>query len=115
MPAAVSQPLSSSARPYEAGWARGRTRRTTWRRSACATFLLVRERLIYRVRCDHGGGQTWVVGLRTNPKKGRCRMTFTYPTHIHQPLNIIFDPVGHVLPKHRFWTLSGFWSRAARG
>ena len=32
MPAAVSQPLSSSARPAEAGRARGRTRRTTWRR-----------------------------------------------------------------------------------
>eukprot|EP00966_Prymnesium_polylepis_P179716 4160940-Prymnesium_polylepis.1 len=32
MPAAVSQPLSSSARPVKAGRARGRTRRTTWRR-----------------------------------------------------------------------------------
>ena len=45
MPAAVSQPLSSSARPAEAGRARGRTRRTTWRRFACATFLLVREKV----------------------------------------------------------------------
>eukprot|EP00966_Prymnesium_polylepis_P079238 1836375-Prymnesium_polylepis.1 len=36
MLAAVSQPLSSSARPAEAGWARGRTRRTTWRRFAGA-------------------------------------------------------------------------------
>ena len=45
MPAAVSQPLSSIARPAEAGWARGRTRRTTWRRFACATFLLVREKV----------------------------------------------------------------------
>ena len=35
MPAPVSQPLSSSARPAEAGRARGRTRRTTWRRFAC--------------------------------------------------------------------------------
>ena len=42
---AVSQPLSLSARPAEAGRARGRTRRTTWRRFACATFLLVREKV----------------------------------------------------------------------
>eukprot|EP00966_Prymnesium_polylepis_P135606 3134742-Prymnesium_polylepis.1 len=39
MPAAVSKPLSSSARPAEAGRAHGRTRRTTWRRFARATFL----------------------------------------------------------------------------
>ena len=44
MQAVVSQPLSSTARPAEAGRARGRTRRTTWRRFACATFLLVRGR-----------------------------------------------------------------------
>eukprot|EP00966_Prymnesium_polylepis_P016194 373840-Prymnesium_polylepis.1 len=34
MLAAVSQPLSSSARLAKAGRARGRTRRTTWRRFA---------------------------------------------------------------------------------
>eukprot|EP00966_Prymnesium_polylepis_P085189 1972423-Prymnesium_polylepis.2 len=44
MPIAVSQPLSSSAWPAEAERARGRTRRTTWRRVAGATFLLVREK-----------------------------------------------------------------------
>eukprot|EP00966_Prymnesium_polylepis_P157980 3651334-Prymnesium_polylepis.1 len=42
MPAAVSQPLSSSVWPAEAGQARGRTRRTTDDMASlrvCATFL----------------------------------------------------------------------------
>eukprot|EP00966_Prymnesium_polylepis_P220144 5092891-Prymnesium_polylepis.1 len=36
MPAAVSQPLSSIALPAEAGRARGRTLRTTWRRTVAS-------------------------------------------------------------------------------
>eukprot|EP00966_Prymnesium_polylepis_P266846 6164630-Prymnesium_polylepis.1 len=48
MPTVVSQPLSSSARPAEVERARGRTRRTTWRRFAGATFLLVREKVKVR-------------------------------------------------------------------
>eukprot|EP00966_Prymnesium_polylepis_P105707 2448310-Prymnesium_polylepis.1 len=45
MLAAVSQPLSLSAWPAEAGRARERTRRTTWRRFADATFLMVRDKV----------------------------------------------------------------------
>eukprot|EP00966_Prymnesium_polylepis_P044865 1039074-Prymnesium_polylepis.1 len=56
MPEAVLQPLSSIARPAEAKRARGRTRRTTWRRFACATFLLVREKV---KKPSQGGGITW--------------------------------------------------------
>eukprot|EP00966_Prymnesium_polylepis_P207748 4812233-Prymnesium_polylepis.1 len=57
MPAAVSQPLSLSARPAKTGRARGRTRRTTWRRRfACATeadpFNFNTEPCI----CDNGKG-----------------------------------------------------------
>eukprot|EP00966_Prymnesium_polylepis_P047904 1109261-Prymnesium_polylepis.2 len=48
MLAAVSQPLSSSARPAEAGRARGRTRpddMASLRGAGGATFLLVREKV----------------------------------------------------------------------
>eukprot|EP00966_Prymnesium_polylepis_P040024 929447-Prymnesium_polylepis.1 len=57
MPTAVSQPLSSSVRPAEAGRGRGRTRRTTWRRFAGATFLLVREKVNYHATTGHAGSR----------------------------------------------------------